>query len=55
MRVGEVRGLSEALGSKVVVRLALSVALKLLLRSLLVCISELLVLIEAGVKVRVEA
>ena len=54
MRVGEVRDLPEALlGSKVVVGLALSVALKL--PGSLVCISELLILIEAGVEVGVEA
>ena len=50
--------MSEALRSKVVVGLAVSVTLELLLlllRSLLVGISELLVLIEAGVEVGVEA
>ena len=58
MRVGEGRDLSEALRGKVVVGLAVSVTLELLLlllRSLLVGISELLVLIEAGVEVGVEA
>ena len=50
--------MSEALRGKVVVGLAVSVTLELLLlllRSLLVGISELLVLIEAGVEVGVEA